>query len=93
MPTDTLLHGVGHPAAHTGMVRSSFRPSDDSTTFPFLVPSNAMAVVELRAVALMLRSKEPRRKSMRTAVFAERKEELASRAAELGPTLSLCGVS
>lgn len=47
-PTDTLLHGVGHPAAETGMVKSAFRPSDDATTLPFLVPANAMAVVELR---------------------------------------------
>jgi meiotically up-regulated gene 157 (Mug157) protein len=47
-PTDTLLHGVGHPGAVTGMVRSAFRPSDDATTLPFLIPANAMAVVELR---------------------------------------------
>ena len=54
-PTDTLMHSVGSPAAYTGMSRSSFRPSDDATTLPFLVPANAMAVVELRAVAAMLR--------------------------------------
>ena len=53
-PTDTLLHAVGSPAARTGMSRSSFRPSDDATTLPFLVPSNAMAVVELTALAEML---------------------------------------
>ena len=53
-PTDTLLHGVGHPGAFTGMVRSAFRPSDDATTLPFLVPANAMAVVELRKVVLVL---------------------------------------
>jgi len=53
-PTDTLLHAVGAPAAHTGMSKSAFRPSDDATTFPFLVPANAMAVVELRKVATLL---------------------------------------
>eukprot|EP00729_Bicosta_minor_P017928 gene17928-3932_t len=54
-PTDTLMHNVGAPAAATGMSRSSFRPSDDATTLPYLVPANAMAVVELRAVAAQLR--------------------------------------
>ena len=41
-PTDTLAHGVGQPAAYTGMVRSAFRPSDDACTFPYLVPANGM---------------------------------------------------
>ena len=55
-PTDTLLHGVGHPGAFTGMIRSAFRPSDDATTFPFLVPANAMAVVELRKAAAVVQA-------------------------------------
>ena len=55
-PHDTLLHGVGPPAARTGMIRSAFRPSDDSCTFPFLVPANAMAVVELQHTAALLRA-------------------------------------
>ena len=38
------------------MIRSAFRPSDDATTFPFLVPANAMAVVELRHTAALLRT-------------------------------------
>jgi meiotically up-regulated gene 157 (Mug157) protein len=53
-PTDTLLHGVGAPTNYTGMCASPFRPSDDATTYPFLVPANAMAVVELRNLAAML---------------------------------------
>lgn len=48
------MHAVGAPAAYTGMSKSAFRPSDDATTFPFLVPANAMAVVELREVASLL---------------------------------------
>lgn len=54
-PTDTLAHGVGHPGAYTGMVRSAFRPSDDATQYPFFVPANAMAVVELRRTANIVR--------------------------------------
>ena len=55
-PTDTLLHGVGHPGASTGMVRSAFRPSDDATTLPFLIPANAMAVIELRQTIIILQA-------------------------------------
>lgn len=36
-------YGLGHPARPCGMVVSSFRPSDDATIFPFLIPSNFMA--------------------------------------------------
>ena len=38
------------------MICSVFRPSDDATVFPFLVPSNFFAVVSLRQAALMLDS-------------------------------------
>ena len=58
-PLDTLLHGVGSPAAHTGLIRSAFRPSDDATTFAFNVPQNAFAVVELRHTAALLRHLAP----------------------------------
>jgi meiotically up-regulated gene 157 (Mug157) protein len=43
--------GRGNPSRFSGMVRSAYRPSDDACMFPFLVPSNAMAVVELRSTA------------------------------------------
>ncbi|KAJ2807539.1 hypothetical protein H4S07_003576, partial [Coemansia furcata] len=46
--------GRGNPIRRTGMVRTLFRPSDDSVIFPFLVPANAMLAVELRALADML---------------------------------------
>ncbi len=41
------LSGYGYPAKPNGMVHSTFRPSDDATLFPFLVPSNFFAVVSL----------------------------------------------
>lgn len=46
--------GRGNPARYTGMVASSFRPSDDATTFEFLVPSNFMAVSSLKKAAEIL---------------------------------------
>ena len=38
------------------MVKSAFRPSDDATTLPFLVPANAMAVVELRRTTTIVQA-------------------------------------
>ncbi|MFI5194468.1 MAG: glycoside hydrolase family 125 protein, partial [Chitinophagales bacterium] len=37
-----------------GLICSMFRPSDDATIFPFLIPSNFFAVVSLRQAAEML---------------------------------------
>ena len=52
-PSETLQDGAGFPLRRCGMSRSPFRPSDDATTFGFLVPANARAVVTLRAVATL----------------------------------------
>ena len=44
-PSDTVpLGGYGNPIRPVGMIVSIFRPSDDATIFPFLVPSNYFAV-------------------------------------------------
>jgi hypothetical protein len=52
---DTLAGGgYGHPAKPVGLIFSMFRPSDDATVFPFLVPANFFAVVSLRQAAEML---------------------------------------
>jgi len=45
------LRGKGNPGKTCGLSRSPFRPSDDSTVLPYLIPSNAMAVVGLRGLA------------------------------------------
>ena len=54
-PTDSLAHKVGNPVRRTGLIKSAFRPSDDATTYRFLVPANAYAVVSLRQLAALLR--------------------------------------
>ncbi len=46
--------GKGHPVKPVGLIASAFRPSDDATVFPFLVPSNFMAVTSLRKAADIL---------------------------------------
>jgi len=53
--TDTVAgRGYGNPAKPVGLIFSIFRPSDDATIFPFLVPANFFAVVSLRQAAGML---------------------------------------
>ena len=53
--TDSLPgRGYGNPAKPVGLIFSMFRPSDDATIFPFLVPSNFFAVVSLRQAAEMV---------------------------------------
>lgn len=46
--------GKGNPVNPIGLIASAFRPSDDATTFEFLVPSNFMAVTSLRKAAEIL---------------------------------------
>ena len=48
--------GYGNPVNPVGLIVSSFRPSDDATTFDFLVPSNFYAVTSLRKAAEILDS-------------------------------------
>ena len=52
---DTLSNdGLGAPVSGCGLIVSSFRPSDDATTFQYLVPSNFFAVSVLRKAAEIL---------------------------------------
>ena len=53
---DTLNNnGWGAPVSSCGLIVSSFRPSDDATTFQYLIPSNFFAVSSLRKAAEILR--------------------------------------
>ncbi len=52
--TDTApLGGYGNPTKPVGLICSVFRPSDDATIYPFLVPSNYFAVITLKQMAEM----------------------------------------
>lgn len=52
---DTMNNdGYGNPVNPVGLIVSCFRPSDDATTFQFLVPSNLFAVTSLRKAAEIL---------------------------------------
>lgn len=52
---DTMSNnGMGNPVNPVGLIASAFRPSDDATTFQFLVPSNFFAVSSLRKAAEIL---------------------------------------
>ena len=53
--TDTTVNdGWGSPVNPVGLIVSVFRPSDDATTLPFLIPSNFFAVSSLRKAAEIL---------------------------------------
>lgn len=54
-PTDSLpMAGYGFPVKPVGLICSAFRPSDDATIFPFLIPSNFFAVTSLKQAAEMV---------------------------------------
>ncbi|MCT4587171.1 MAG: glycoside hydrolase family 125 protein [Carboxylicivirga sp.] len=49
---DTLSNnGYGRPLKPVGLINSSFRPSDDASTYGFLIPSNLFAITSLRQIA------------------------------------------
>jgi meiotically up-regulated gene 157 (Mug157) protein len=47
-------HSCNVPSLNCGLVRCSFRPSDDMVKLPFLIPANAMMAVELNNSVCLL---------------------------------------
>ncbi len=45
------LGGYGYPVKPNGLICSMFRPSDDATIYPYLVPSNFFAITSLQQLA------------------------------------------
>ncbi len=55
--TDSVpMDGYGYPAKPNGLICSMFRPSDDATIYPYLVPSNIFALDVLKKLKAMLTS-------------------------------------
>lgn len=48
------LEGYGYPNRRCGLTRCVFRPSDDECVFPYLIPANAMTVVNLQKITKLL---------------------------------------
>ncbi len=48
---DAPIFGSGRPIKSVGLIASMFRPSDDATMYPYLIPSNIFAVISLQQLA------------------------------------------
>ncbi|KAF6220277.1 hypothetical protein HO133_003409 [Letharia lupina] len=57
----TSNDGIGNPVIYTGMVRSTFRPSDDATIFQYLIPSNMMFARYLEEAGLIMQRMDTQR--------------------------------
>lgn len=78
-PTDTLpMNGYGFPVKPTGLICSMFRPSDDATIYPYLIPSNFFAVISLKQAAEMVNAvfTDPKLASELTALATEVEQAL-----------------
>jgi uncharacterized protein len=50
------MGGYGYPTRKVGLIHSMFRPSDDATIYPFLIPSNLFALSSLRNLRMLLQT-------------------------------------
>ncbi|PLW98177.1 MAG: metal-independent alpha-mannosidase, partial [Marinilabiliales bacterium] len=51
-----VFGGTGRPIKPVGLIASAFRPSDDATMYPYLIPSNIFAVLSLRQLEKIYRN-------------------------------------
>jgi meiotically up-regulated gene 157 (Mug157) protein len=49
------MEGYGYPTKKVGLIHSMFRPSDDATIYPFLIPANLFALSSLRDLRILFR--------------------------------------
>ncbi len=88
--TDTVAGGgFGNPVNPVGLIVSIFRPSDDATIWPFLIPSNYFAVRSLRQIAeiaeAVIKDKKP---GTDASSFATKASSLAQDASSLAKDAS-----
>ena len=58
--TDSVpMGGYGYPAKPNGLICSMFRPSDDATVYPYLIPSNLFALSSLYHLSTMIKTIDP----------------------------------
>ncbi len=79
-----VFNGTGRPLKPVGLIASMFRPSDDATVLPFLIPSNVFAMLSLRQLSDIYRN------ALKEETFAE---ECAAFAEELESAIWQYGVS
>jgi meiotically up-regulated gene 157 (Mug157) protein len=81
------IEGYGYPVKPNGLICSIFRPSDDATIYPYLIPSNFFAVVALNQAAIILRDvvKDNQLASECDSLSAEVKQALAANATVMDP--------
>ncbi len=71
--TDTVPgNGYGNNTRPVGLIHSIFRPSDDATQYPFLIPSNLFAILSFRQLA------EISETVLKDTVFAKECRDLAA---------------
>ena len=53
-----VFSGTGRPFKPNGMICSMFRPSDDATMYPFLIPSNIFAAISMKQLSEIYKSEK-----------------------------------
>ena len=84
--------GSGAPGKPVGLIASMFRPSDDATILPFLVPSNFMAVSAMNKAAEILRHCAQKADGAKADTLRSRARQCSDLAAEVKAALQTYAV-